>query len=245
MSRRDFSAARSARGWPQTLVNPTIGAHRDRTSTSARCEETSREVTHFRHRASSCRRPPAPGPARIPGRTSGRRTPGTAARGAGGRGRQHGQEREDAPVVQRDQPPHRLDRRPAVGAQEAVVADLLEPGGQDVLEEAAEELHRVQGHLPRPVRPHAAIGEGHLAVVAGDDPMVADGDAEDIRGEVPQRLPAVAGGLRVHHPVARPDRRVDQVSAGPRAVGCRGTCGRRSTEPWTGWGRGQIRMAPG
>ena len=137
--------------------------------------------------------------------------PGTAARGLGGRGREHRQEREDAPVVQRDQPPHRLERRAAVGAQEAVVADLLKAGGQDVLEEAAEELHRVQGHLPGSVRADAAIGEGHLAIVAGDDAMVADRHAEDIRGEVPQRLAAIARGLRMHHPVATPDRGVDQV----------------------------------
>ena len=110
-----------------------VGAHRSRASTSAKLEETPQEVTHFRHKASSSRT--RPGPARIPGRTSGRRMRGTAARGTRrGGGREHGQKREDAPVVQRNQPPHRLERRPAVGAQDAVVADLLEPGGQDVLE---------------------------------------------------------------------------------------------------------------
>ena len=123
----------------------------------------------------------------------------------------------------------------AVGAEEAVVPHLLEAGGQDVLEEAAEELQRVQGHRPRPVRAHAAIREGHLAVVAGDDPTVADGDAEDIGGEVPERLPAVAGGLRVHHPVAPPHRRVDLVEQALRGGGCRGTWrGRGSTGPSTG-----------
>ena len=83
--------------------------------------------------------------------------------------------------MQRDQPPHRLDRRAAVGAQETVVADFLEAGGQDVLEEAAEELHRVQRHPPRPVRADTAIGERDLAVVTRDDAMVADRHAEDIR----------------------------------------------------------------
>jgi hypothetical protein len=75
------------------------------------------------------------------------------------------------------------------------VPDLLQAGGQDVLEEAAEELQCVQRHRPRSVRAHAAVAEGHLAVVAGDDPVVADGDAEDVGGEIPEGLPAVAGGL--------------------------------------------------
>ena len=58
------------------------------------------------------------------------------------------------------------------------MADLLEPRGQDMLEETSEELDRIQGHLSRPVCPHAAVAEGDLAIVAEDDSMVADGDAE-------------------------------------------------------------------
>ena len=91
------------------------------------------------------------------------------------------------------------------------MADLLKAGGQDVLQEAAEELDRVEGHLPPAVRADSTIGERDLAVVAGDDPMVADGDAEDVRGEILQRSPAVAGGLRVDHPVATPHRGIGQV----------------------------------
>jgi hypothetical protein len=89
------------------------------------------------------------------------------------------------PIVQRDQPPHRLGQGGAIGAEESVVPDFLEAGRQDVLEETSKELHGVQRHPPQPVGSHAAIGEGHLAVVAGGDPLVADGDAEDIRGEIP------------------------------------------------------------
>ena len=54
------------------------------------------------------------------------------------------------------------------------MADFLEAGRQDVLEEPADELLRIQGHLPRPVRAGATISERDLAVVAGDDAMVAD-----------------------------------------------------------------------
>ena len=46
------------------------------------------------------------------------------------------------------------------------MADFLKAGGQNVLEEAAEKLHRVQSHLARPLRAHAAIGEGHPAIIA-------------------------------------------------------------------------------
>src|SRR5271157_1677924 len=54
------------------------------------------------------------------------------------------QQHELCPVVHRHHPSHRLDRCRTIGAQESVVPYLLEPGGQDVLEEAAEEFHRVQ-----------------------------------------------------------------------------------------------------
>ena len=49
---------------------------------------------------------------------------------------------------------------------------LLEPGGQDVLEEAAEEFHRVQRHLPQSFGSDAAVGEGDVAILAGDDPAI-------------------------------------------------------------------------
>jgi hypothetical protein len=91
------------------------------------------------------------------------------------------------------------------------VTDFLETGGQDVLEEAADELQRIQRHLPRTVRSDATIGERDLTFVAGDDPMVADRHTEDVRSKVVQRGPAIAGGLSVHHPVATPHCGIDQL----------------------------------
>jgi hypothetical protein len=75
------------------------------------------------------------------------------------------------------------------------VSDLLKAWGQDVLKEAAQELHGIQGHLPRSVRADAAIGEGDLAVVARDDAMIADRHPEDVRCEVAQTGAAIARGL--------------------------------------------------
>src|SRR4029077_13804620 len=88
------------------------------------------------------RRPPCRHESQDPERTATRGAPQCEGRG----GYLGGREDEDRPVIQRDQPPHRLDRRAAVGTQETVVADFLEAGGEDVLEEAAEKLHRVQRH---------------------------------------------------------------------------------------------------
>ena len=89
-------------------------------------------------------------------------------------------------VVHRHHPAHRLDRCRTIGAQESVVPYLLEPGGQDVLEEAAEEFHRVQRHLPQSFGSDAAVGEGDVAILAGDDPAVTDRHSEDVRGEIAQ-----------------------------------------------------------
>jgi hypothetical protein len=52
------------------------------------------------------------------------------------------------------------------------------------LKKSAEKLDRVQCHFPWPVRSHASMGDVHLAIVAGDEPMIADGDADDVRGEI-------------------------------------------------------------
>ena len=73
--------------------------------------------------------------------------------------------------------------------------DLLKAAGQDVLQEAADELERVKGHFPPAVRAATAIRKRHLTVIARDDPPVADGDAKDIRGQVLQRGSAVANRL--------------------------------------------------
>ena len=66
-------------------------------------------------------------------------------------------------------------------------------------------------HLPQSFGPDAAVREGDLAILARNDPVITDRHSEDVRGEVAQRGSAVAGSLRVDHPVALPNRRVDQV----------------------------------
>jgi hypothetical protein len=130
--------------------------------------------------------------------------------GCGRRGRRRDALQHVAlPCVQRGEPAHRLEATPGAGAQEAEVAYLLEAAGQDVLQEAPEELHGLQAHAAPALGAALPVGEGDVIVLAGEDAMISDGDAEDVGGQVRQRRAAVADGLGVDHPVLRPDSRVD------------------------------------
>src|SRR5271166_1419594 len=73
---------------------------------------------------------------------------------------------------------------------------LRETARQDMLQESADELERIDSHLSPAVRAAPAIREGHLALLTRHDPSVADGDAKDVRGEVLQ------GGLAVSNRLA-------------------------------------------
>src|SRR5450759_2576431 len=90
----------------------------------------------------------------------------------------------------------------AVG-QEAVVADALQAGRQNVLEEAADELVGGDGH-------HLGFAcvaiifplEGNLAVFQSQEAPVGDGDAMGVAAEVLQHvLRSAKGGLGVDHPL--------------------------------------------
>ncbi len=168
-------------------------------------------VIQFTHRLTSCRSPPAR--ARPP------TAPAPAAhRAARRRGRSRrllgpmSLEPVRQPGSQHDQPPHQLQRHRAGRAQEPVRSNLREPRRQHVLQEPAEELHRIERHLPPPLRSYTAIRKGHPAIVDGDDPKVADGHPEGIRCQVPQRIPDVVGRPTVHDPILVPDRRVNPSS---------------------------------
>ena len=56
-----------------------------------------------------------------------------------------------------------------VGAEESVVADLHEPIGQDVLEESADKLHRIECHAFPAFSMDFPVTESHLMVVGADD----------------------------------------------------------------------------
>ncbi len=96
---------------------------------------------------------------------------------------------------------------PAVGEQ-SVVADAVEALGQDVDEEASDELLRGQRHDLLPVASPIGIWgpvvlplEGHAAVVEGDETAVGDGDAVGVARQVGEdRLGPTERRLGVDHP---------------------------------------------
>ena len=134
--------------------------------------------------------------------------------------------------------------------EEAVVADAVEAGGQDVDQEAADELAGGEGHQLAPGLALGAVvlpAEGDAALVEGDQAAVGDGDAVGVAGEVGQdRLGAGEGALGVDHPLGAAQR--GQVSGEGGTVGEAGECrrrrpggprhGRRRASPGTGAGRG-------
>ena len=71
----------------------------------------------------------------------------------------------------------------AVGEQ-SEVADLDEACGQDVEQEAADELDRIEGHDAAAVVPGVSPAEAHLSVVEAEQPSVGDGDTVGIAGQV-------------------------------------------------------------
>ena len=82
----------------------------------------------------------------------------------------------------------------AVGEQ-AEVADLDEARGQDVKQEAADELDRIEGHdLDAVVVFGVAPAKAHLAVNEIEKPAVGDGDAVGIAGQVLQHMLGSAEG---------------------------------------------------
>ena len=87
-------------------------------------------------------------------------------------------------------------------SQKTVIANALEPRRQSVLQEEADELFGGDGHhLANRV---AVVGPGKrdLAVLKGQEALIADGDAVGIAAEILQHARRSAeGGLGVHDPV--------------------------------------------
>ena len=119
--------------------------------------------------------------------------------------------------------------RGATGTGEiAKVPDADKPARQDMLDEAAEKLHRGQGHRA----PLVAVGvvlpaKRDALAVEGEQPVIADRDAMRVAPEIAQhRRRAAEGGLGIDDPVGLeervdegvPLRRVAQRRGGAREV---------------------------
>ena len=89
--------------------------------------------------------------------------------------------------------------------EEAVVADADEALGQGVKEEAAGELAEGEGEGAGPGTPVVLVAEGDVVVVDSDQPVVGDGDAMGVAGQILQDgVGAVEGWLGVNDPVGAP-----------------------------------------
>ena len=90
----------------------------------------------------------------------------------------------------------------AVGEQ-TEVADLDEAGGQDVEEEAADELNGIEGHdCTAVVMSGVPPAEANLSLVEAEQSTVGDGDAVGVAGQVLEHVFRTAEGrLGVDHPL--------------------------------------------
>jgi len=78
-----------------------------------------------------------------------------------------------------------------------------------VLEEAADESFGREGGDPKGIGFGVAVSECDLTVLEDEDVLVADGDAEDIGGEVFEGGLAASDGDNVYHPALAPDLPLD------------------------------------
>lgn len=90
----------------------------------------------------------------------------------------------------------------AVGKQ-SEVADLDEAGGQDMKQEAADELDRIEAHDAAPVVvPGVSPTEAHVAVVKAEKSSVGDGDPVGVSGQILQHMfGSSERRLGVNHPL--------------------------------------------
>src|SRR6266404_9340486 len=94
-------------------------------------------------------------------------------------------------------------------AEEAVVADAMEPVRQDMDQETADQLRAIERHRLLAVAvPVILPAEADLAVVHGQQPVVGDGATVGVASDIVEDLgwPGKRP-LRVDHPLGVPDRR--------------------------------------
>jgi hypothetical protein len=84
---------------------------------------------------------------------------------------------------------------------QAEVTDFDEALGQDMLQEAAEELVRVECAGALALLLAVAVAEADGVIIGLADGGVGEGDAVEIAGEIAQRLVAGSDGLGVDNPV--------------------------------------------
>jgi hypothetical protein len=98
-----------------------------------------------------------------------------------------------------------------VGGEETVVANLHKTVRQDVLEEALDEIFRRESATLELTVIGRAVREGDLGcgyvtgVNATDQATVAEGNMEDVGGQILERRLSIAHRFAVHHPFFSPN----------------------------------------
>ena len=87
-----------------------------------------------------------------------------------------------------------------VRTKDAVITHLRAAARQNMLEKALKELYAGDGAVLKALSPVIAIAKPDLPIRNGFQPIVGDGDAEDIAAEVVQNLFAGTGMLAMHDP---------------------------------------------
>jgi hypothetical protein len=102
------------------------------------------------------------------------------------------------------------------GALEALAAGGAE---EDVLEEPGHEVQDGQGHAAGLAGLGVGVAEGDPAMLEGPNPVVGEGDAVDVTGEIEGGVVTVADLLDMDGPGAGPDGRVDVLEEAGTAQG--------------------------
>jgi hypothetical protein len=85
-----------------------------------------------------------------------------------------------------------------------IIAQLVEPLRQDVLEISAQKLVAGDGDRTVAIRLAVLVAKSHTVTIDADDAAVGDGDAESIAGEIFERLRALVPWRDVDDPRAAP-----------------------------------------
>ena len=90
--------------------------------------------------------------------------------------------------------------------EETIVADLHEVFGQDMLQEAMDELMSSEGAMFFRTGLGVAITKGHTVILELEETVVAEGNTKDVRRQVLQGIETGTHRFTVDNPVLLPDR---------------------------------------
>jgi len=100
---------------------------------------------------------------------------------------------------------HGCQASPPCGGEEAIVADLDEVFGQNMLQETMDEVFSTQGTTFFCASVGGAVAKRNTITFQLEEAVVANRDAENVRGEILQRIQARAHAFTVDDPILLPN----------------------------------------